>query len=112
VPICDRIVVADPSIAAARRTPAAYAQARLAGIQPSTVKRHLADLRPRSGLNTEQLIYAGRATRQLSVPTLEPADLGTRVARSAFSDAVLARAAATAPLRGLARLMHPPGSTR
>lgn len=30
-------------------------------IRPSTVKRHLADLRARSGLSTEQLIYAGRA---------------------------------------------------
>jgi trans-aconitate methyltransferase len=35
--------------------------AALVGIQPSTVKRHLADLRARSGLTTEQLIYAGRA---------------------------------------------------
>jgi DNA-binding MarR family transcriptional regulator len=35
--------------------------ARLMGIHPSTVKRHLADLRARSGLTTEQLIYTGRA---------------------------------------------------
>ena len=35
--------------------------AKLVGIRPSTVKRHLADLRSRSGLTTEQLIYAGRA---------------------------------------------------
>ena len=35
--------------------------AELVGIRPSTVKRHLADLRARSGLTTEQLIYAGRA---------------------------------------------------
>jgi len=34
--------------------------AELVGIRPSTVKRHLADLRARSGLSTEQLIYAGR----------------------------------------------------
>jgi len=34
------------------------AAARLLGIRPSTVKRHLADLRARSGLTTEQLIYA------------------------------------------------------
>lgn len=33
--------------------------ASLVGIRPSTVKRHLADLRARSGLTTEQLIYAG-----------------------------------------------------
>jgi predicted ArsR family transcriptional regulator len=42
------------------------------GVRPSTVKRHLADLRARSGLTTEQLIYAGRAAGWLSVPTLEP----------------------------------------
>lgn len=30
--------------------------AELVGIRPSTVKRHLADLRARSGLTTEQLI--------------------------------------------------------
>lgn len=32
--------------------------AKLVGIRPSTVKRHLADLRARSGLTTEQLIYS------------------------------------------------------
>jgi hypothetical protein len=42
------------------------------GIRPSTVKRHLADLRARSGLSTEQLIYAGRARGWLVVPSLEP----------------------------------------
>ena len=47
------------------------AAARLLGIRPSTVKRHLADLRARSGLTTEQLIYAGRAGGWLVVPTLE-----------------------------------------
>ena len=46
--------------------------ARLVGIRPSTVKRHLADLRARSGLTTEQLIYAGRAAGWLVVPNLEP----------------------------------------
>jgi len=46
--------------------------AELVGIRPSTVKRHLADLRARSGLTTEQLIYAGRAGGWLVVPTLEP----------------------------------------
>jgi predicted ArsR family transcriptional regulator len=35
--------------------------AELVDIRPSTVKRHLADLRTRSGLTTEQLTYAGRA---------------------------------------------------
>ena len=45
--------------------------ARLLGIRPSTVKRHLADLRARSGLTTEQLIYHGRAAGWLFVPSLE-----------------------------------------
>jgi DNA-binding CsgD family transcriptional regulator len=45
--------------------------AELVGIRPSTVKRHLADLRARSGLRTEQLIYAGRAGGWLVVPSLE-----------------------------------------
>jgi hypothetical protein len=47
--------------------------AALVGIRPSTVKRHRADLRARSGLTTEQLIYAGRAAGWLVVPALEPA---------------------------------------
>ena len=46
--------------------------AALAGIRPSTVKRHLADLRARMGLTTEQLIYVGRAAGWLAVPALEP----------------------------------------
>jgi len=46
--------------------------AGLVGIRPSTAKRHLADLRARSGLTTEQLIYAGRASGRLVVPSLEP----------------------------------------
>ena len=44
----------------------------MVGIRPSTVKRHLADLRARSGLTTEQLIYRGRAEGWLVVPSLEP----------------------------------------
>ena len=40
--------------------------------RPSPAKRHLADLRARSGLTTEQLIYAGRAAGGLVVPSLEP----------------------------------------
>ncbi len=43
------------------------------GIRPSTAKRHLADLRARSGLSTEQLIYRGRAEGWLVVPSLEAA---------------------------------------
>jgi len=46
--------------------------AALLGIRPSTVKRHLADLRARSGLTTEQLIYCGRAAGWLVVAGLEP----------------------------------------
>jgi len=46
--------------------------AEAVGIRPSTVKRHLADLRARSGLTTEQLIYVGRAAGWLVVQSLEP----------------------------------------
>ena len=49
----------------------AEAAARV-GVRPSTAKRHLADLRARSGLTTEQLIYTGRARGWLMVPSLEP----------------------------------------
>ena len=49
------------------------AAAELVGIRPSTVKRHLADLRVRMGLTMEQLIYCGRAEGWLRVPSLEPA---------------------------------------
>jgi len=42
------------------------------GVRPGTAKRHLADLRARSGLTTEQLIYRGRAEGWLVVPALEP----------------------------------------
>jgi hypothetical protein len=45
--------------------------AALVGVRPSTAKRHLADLRARSGLTTEQLIYSGRAEGWLVVPSLE-----------------------------------------
>ena len=53
--------------------------AKRVGSRPSTVKRHLADLRARSGLTTEQLIYRGRAEGWLVVPSLEPSDLRPRV---------------------------------
>jgi hypothetical protein len=46
--------------------------AALVGIRPSTAKRHLADLRARSGLTSEQLIYVGRAAGWLVIPSLEP----------------------------------------
>lgn len=47
--------------------------AELVGIQPSTIKRHLADLRARSGLTTEQLIYVGTVAGWLVLPGLESA---------------------------------------
>ena len=47
-----------------------HAAARV-DIRPSTAKRHLADLRARSGLTTEQLIYRGRAEGWLVIPSLE-----------------------------------------
>lgn len=43
----------------------------LVGVGPSTAKRHLADLRARSGLTTEQLIYRGRAEGWLVVASLD-----------------------------------------
>jgi len=46
--------------------------AALVGVRPSTAKRHLADLRARSGLTTLELVYAGRAAGWLAVPDLEP----------------------------------------
>ncbi len=52
VDILAKFVAAGGSVSAA---------ARVVGIRPSTAKRHLADLRARSGLTTEQLIYSGRA---------------------------------------------------
>jgi hypothetical protein len=84
--IHNRIVVTGRRIVAVRLTPSAYAHgaafvaaggsvaaaAALLGIRPSTAKRHLADLRARSGLTTEQLIYVGRAAQWLLIPSLEP----------------------------------------
>lgn len=49
-----------------------HAAAALVGVRPSTAKRHLADLRARFGLTTEQLIYRGRAEGWLLVSGLEP----------------------------------------
>ena len=48
------------------------AAAALVGVRPSTAKRHLADLRARCGLTTEQVIYLGRAEGWLIVSSLEP----------------------------------------
>ena len=56
-------------VAAGGSVPSAAARI---GIRPSTAKRHLADLRARSGLTTEQLIYSGAVAGWLVVPSLEP----------------------------------------
>jgi len=45
-----------------------------AGVRPSTAKRHLADLRARTGLTTEQLIYVGRAEGWLVATLWNPAE--------------------------------------
>ena len=50
--------------------------ADIAGIRPSTVKRHLADLRARTGLTTEQLIYCGLGARLACRP-----DVGVQLKR-------------------------------
>ena len=56
------------------------------GIRPSTLKRHLADLRARSGLSTAQLIYSGRADGWLIVPSLETSDHQARSVPRASPD--------------------------
>jgi hypothetical protein len=53
--------------------------AALVGVRPCTAKRHLADLRARSGLTTEQLIYRGRAEGWLLVASLEPRQTGLQI---------------------------------
>lgn len=58
---------------------AAYVEARgsipgaasMLGIRPATAKRHLADLRVRCRLSTEELIYVGRAFDWFKVAKLE-----------------------------------------
>lgn len=45
--------------------------AKLFGIKPGTIKRHLADVRAKSGLTTDQLIYIGAATGWLVVQSLQ-----------------------------------------
>jgi len=57
-PTARQVDVLAAYVAAGGSVPAA---ATLVGVRPSTAKRHLADLRARSGLTTEQLIYRGRA---------------------------------------------------
>jgi hypothetical protein len=46
------------------------AASRAMGVRPGTVKRHLADLRARRGLTTDQLIYTGLSEGWLEVPEL------------------------------------------
>lgn len=50
------------------------------GIRPSTAKRHVAELRARSGLTTEQLIYRGRAEGWLVVPSLDVVEGSSAIA--------------------------------
>ena len=45
--------------------------AAVLGISRNTAKRHLADLRARFGLSTEQLIYVGTSAGWLAVVNLE-----------------------------------------
>jgi predicted ArsR family transcriptional regulator len=61
------------------------------GIRPSTAKRHLADLRARSGLTTEQLIYVGRSAGWLVVPSMVSVDV------SASCDTTVSQEAPIAP---------------
>ena len=68
-PTARQVDVLAAFVAAGGSVPGAAARV---GVRPSTAKRHLADLRARSGLTTEQLIYIGRAVGWLAVPTLEP----------------------------------------
>ncbi len=63
-------VAAGGSVAAAARV----------GIRPGTAKRHLVDLRARSGLTTEQLIYRGRAKGWPVMASLEPLSPSPQVA--------------------------------
>jgi len=69
------------------------------GIRPSTAKRHLADLRARSGFTTEQLIYSGRAAGWLVVPSLD--------GRTAASPEIKTRCRGS-PIRTSGRLMLTP----
>ncbi len=61
----------DPVLAAFVAAGSVAEAAARVGVRLSTAKRHLADLRARSGLTTEQLIYRGRAEGWLIVPSLE-----------------------------------------
>jgi hypothetical protein len=51
--------------------------AALAGIRPGTANRHLADLRAKWRLTTEQLIDVGRLRARLVVPSLELEKFGS-----------------------------------
>ena len=56
--------------------PSVLEAAALVGVRPGTAKRHLADLRAKWRLTTEQLIYVGRAKGWLVVPSLDMAEFG------------------------------------
>ncbi|MCJ7710321.1 MAG: hypothetical protein MUQ32_05760 [Chloroflexi bacterium] len=68
-PTARQVDVLAAFVAAGGSVPEAAARV---GVRRSTAKRHLADLRARSGLTTEQLIYRGRAEGWLEVSSLEP----------------------------------------
>ena len=70
-PTARQVDVLAAYVAAGGSVPEAAARV---GVRPSTAKRHLADLRARSGLTTEQLIYRGRAEGWLVVAALEPGE--------------------------------------
>ena len=67
-PTARQVDVLAAFVAAGGSVPEAAARV---GIRPGAAKRHLADLRARSGLTTEQLIYTGRAEGWLVVASLE-----------------------------------------
>ena len=56
------------------------AAAQLVGIRPSTVKRHLADLRARSGLTTEQLAEEADRLRSNAHVAMSRLEMSRRVA--------------------------------
>ncbi len=89
-PTARQVDVLTAFVAAGGSVPEAAASV---GVRPSTAKRNLADLRARSGLTTEQLIYRGRAEGSLEVRVRSPfawgpsdGDQARRRRRSRFGD--------------------------
>ena len=67
-----RMILPKPASTEVVREITDASRAKAAGAAAPAFASHLADLRARSGLTTEQLIYAGRAAGWLEVPRLEP----------------------------------------